>query len=44
MLTNRLSDTVQSILSPVSAANTAAATSAWVDVKGFEGKLDLYAI
>lgn len=36
-LTNRLSDSVQSILSPLSAAATANATSAWVDVRGYEG-------
>lgn len=27
------------LLNPVSAANTAAATSAWVDVRGYEGDL-----
>jgi|SRR5262245_837319 len=41
MLTNRIMDAVLNILSPVSAANTAAATSAWIDVRGFEGDVDV---
>jgi hypothetical protein len=40
-LTNRLSDSVQAILSAVSAAATANATSAWVDVRGYEGDVQL---
>lgn len=28
-------------LSPISAANTAAATSAWIDVRGFEGDIEI---
>lgn len=41
MLNNRLSDTVQALLSAVSAANTAAASSAFVDVRGYEGDVQL---
>lgn len=40
-MTNNEAQAAQStkLLDPVSAANTAAATSAWVDVRGFEGDL-----
>ena len=41
MLTQRSQDTVLNILSPVSAAATANATSAWVDVRGFEGDVQV---
>ena len=34
---------IAKLLDPVSAANTAAATSGWVDVRGFEGDVEVIA-
>lgn len=43
MLTQRSLDTVLNILAPLSAAATVNATSAWIDVRGYEGDVTVLA-